>query len=121
MPSVPIPTSRPLRTNAKSPRLWRKSYATVTLDADKNITAVDFTDSDFTEKEIALLRGLPKLETVVIVGSTFNDKCVPLVSGLANLKQLTLENTEMSNAGLLELKDLPALQIAQRAAYFQTD
>ena len=31
-----------------------KIYATVTLDPQQNITAVDFTDSDFTEAQIAL-------------------------------------------------------------------
>src|SRR4051794_1908218 len=48
-----------------------KIYAEATLDAQQNITAVNFTDSDFTDEQLALLRGLPKLETVVVVGSAF--------------------------------------------------
>ena len=98
-----------------------KIYATVTLDPEHNITAVDFTDSDFSDTQIALLRGLPKLETVVIVGSIFTDKSVPLVSGLPNVKQLTLENTEMSNAGLVAIERFAGAANAQRPPHFEAD
>jgi hypothetical protein len=90
-------------------KAFEKIYAEVTFDRQGNITGVDFTDSDFSDKELVLLRDLPKLEAVVIVGSQFTDRSVPLVCGLKTVKQLTLENTELSSAGVLELRDLPAV------------
>src|ERR1700690_4387193 len=41
-----------------------KIYADVTLDPEHNIIAVNFTDADFSDSQLALLRDLPRLETV---------------------------------------------------------
>src|SRR5262249_38841311 len=87
-----------------------KVYASVTLDADKNITAVDFSDADYSDKDLTQLRGLPKLDSLVITGSTFNDHSIKNVCGLDRLTQLTLENTSITGAGLEQLRDLPALK-----------
>ena len=90
---------------------FKRVYASVTLDADKNITAVDFSDADYSDKDLALLAGLPKLDSLVIAGSAFTDRSIPRVCGLVKLTQLTLENTSLTSAGLKQLRDLPALKL----------
>src|SRR5262249_41567001 len=87
-----------------------KIYASVTLDAENNITTVDFSDADYSDKDLAQLRELSKLDSLVIPGSAFTDRSIPHVCGLEKLTQLTLENTSLTSAGLRQLRDLPALK-----------
>src|SRR5262245_54961544 len=61
---------------------FKRVYASVTLDADKNITAIDFSDADYSDKDLALVAGLPKLDSLVITGSAFTDRSIAHVCGL---------------------------------------
>lgn len=73
----------------------KKCYADVTLGAAKNIVAVDFTDSEFSDADLSLLKSLPTLNNLTIAGSSFTDRQIPLVSELKAITQLSLENTEI--------------------------
>ncbi len=88
----------------------QKAYATLTKDADGNVIAVDLSTAELAGGQLQQLHNLPKLATLVIVGSSFADRDVPAICGLKQLRQLTLENTDLTNAGLLALDDLPALR-----------
>src|SRR5262245_17050554 len=68
---------------------FKRVYATVTLDVDKNIAAVDFSDADYSDKDLTLVAGLPKLDSLVIAGSAFTDRSIAHVCGLPRLTQLT--------------------------------
>src|SRR5258708_25472782 len=87
---APLPAvedEKAITTQSASAGALDKISAEVTFDPAQNIIAVNFTDADFSDKQLALLHDLPKLEAVVITGSAFTDHSVPLVSGLKNVKQ----------------------------------
>src|SRR5436853_58018 len=86
---LPADPENPTISQSAIAAALEKVSAEVTFDPGQNIIGVNFTDAEFSDTQLTLLHDLPKLESVVISGSAFTDRGVPLVSGLKSVKQLT--------------------------------
>jgi hypothetical protein len=73
-------------------------------------TAVILTRAQVGAKVLAAIAALPDLTFVSLEGSDITDAGLESLSGLQRLKRLSLRGTPITDAGLAHLKDLPALE-----------
>ena len=77
--------------------------ATLKLNDAKEVVAINFGEHPVTDADLALLPGVPKVEQLVVTGPAVGDEQLGTIAKSAKLKDLSLENTSVTDAGLARL------------------
>jgi len=100
-------------TNLRSLRLWQRSFTDSALKQVKKVSRLESLDLEGTEAggaELAQLKDLPKLRTLVL-GSATDDAQIEVLRNLPALRELDLRGCRnVSDAGVLHLQGLTNLQ-----------
>ena len=82
----------------------------VKIDENGTVVGVGFYDGGtVTDKDLVFLKGLEKLEEMVLNHTRVTDAGLVHLKGLSHLKRLNLGFADISDAGLVHLKELPRL------------
>ena len=112
-----ISTSQPAAADqAEDIARLRKIGGVVTLDDAKEVVAMNLRDAELTPKDIELLPGFTRLTKLEFLGSYVTDASLDSIAKVTSLKDLVLENTEITNDGLARLKPLQNLRLINCAA-----
>jgi hypothetical protein len=85
------------------------------------VTAADFSDAQVKAFDFAQLAKLPGLEVLELWGADVDDATLDKIAPL-KLRELTLENTEITDAGLARLASIPTLRsLNLRRSSYLTD
>lgn len=76
-----------------------------------NLTKLELTSCNISDKGVAFLRNLKKLETLQISKTKVTDKCLETVKCFKRLRRLELSNTPVTDSAIAKLKDLPLQEI----------
>lgn len=106
-PGVPITEAE----KAAVAKLQKSGVLVLRLAQNTNLLRADFSHrgKDFKEEELAMLKDLANLAELSLAGTAVTDKGLEYVKGAARLEKLQIQNTKVTDAGLENLKGLQKL------------
>lgn len=102
----------------------QKSGAKITRDdkaEGKPVTIVNFDTSGADDAAVVPVKGLTKIEKLVLNNTKITDAALESVKGLGTLKKLYLVDTKIDDAGVEKLKEMKELRILSLAGTGITD
>jgi internalin A len=102
----------------------QKSGAKITRDdkaEGKPVLVVNFDTSKADDAAVGPVKGLTKIEKLVLNNTNITDAGLDPVKGLATLKKLYLVDTKIGDAGVEKLKELKELRVLSLAGTQVTD
>ncbi|MCO8124112.1 hypothetical protein NHH03_20375 [Stieleria sp. TO1_6] len=90
--------------------LARRGVRMVKARSDQPIFAVEFPPDAFDPRWLSLLQGLPNLQQVQLAGTSVRDEDLHWLTRNRLLTGIGLENTNVTDKGVRDLKELPFLQ-----------
>ena len=90
--------------------LVRQKTKLLKRSEESGVYAIEFSPDDFSIDLLERLKGLPNLEQIQLADCEIGDDDLQYLIGLSRLTGLGLNRTQVSQAGLAQLADLPSLK-----------
>lgn len=103
-PKPPLAADKP----ADVAELKRLGF-TYDTDANGHVTEINFNKRKVTPQSLKLVAKFPSLEILILDKTGLTNDQLGRLTGLRNLKQISLEEDPINDAGLVHLKEMPGL------------
>ncbi len=90
--------------------LVRQKTKLLKRSEESGVYAIEFSPNDFSIDLLERLKGLPNLEQIQLADCEIGDDDLQYLTGLSRVTGVGLNRTQVSQAGLAQLADLPSLK-----------
>jgi len=111
--NIRVMQHKPLMLDVTLPEVKRKQIASIRSGLKsiaKNVIWLNLSGNDLTDSDLDFLPLMINLEKLRLEKNPITDKVIPLISSLKRLEAVNLNETGISEAGVEQLKKMPAIK-----------
>ena len=111
--NIRVMQHKPLMLDVTLPEVKRTQIASISSGLKsiaKNVIWLNLSGNDLTDSDLDFLPSMINLEKLRLEKNPITDKVIPLISSLKHLEAVNLNETGISEAGVEQLKKMPAIK-----------